>query len=138
METPGGRFRTLREQVNISQKELSRLAGVSQVTINRYENDQSEPPYRLLKWYGDYFDVSLDYLLCRTDQPQGKLYQCTPQEQNKKQQQEMKQFVEDCFDPKSPLSTRLKNALLEIWRDQSTLPSLAKAHGGPGGSDDTL
>lgn len=69
-------------------------------------------PIKVLIWYADYFDVSMDYLCCRTEKPQGKLYEFKPRilEEDK----DMKQFVEMCFDPKSPMNDRLKKAIIEM------------------------
>lgn len=69
-------------------------------------------PIKVLIWYADYFDVSMDYLCCRTEKPQGRLYEFKPRilEEDK----DMKQFVEMCFDPKSPMNDRLKKAIIEM------------------------
>lgn len=114
MITPGQRLRELREKTGISQKALSMLAGVSQSAINRYENDQTEATYELLVWFADYYDVSLDYILCRTNNPQGVLYACKTVEKK-----EMEQFVEACFDPSSPIGNRIKKQLVELWSERS-------------------
>jgi transcriptional regulator with XRE-family HTH domain len=49
-----------------------KLTGTNQPNINRYENGHTVPPLDILLWYADYFDVSLDYIFGRTDEPQGK------------------------------------------------------------------
>ena len=110
MDTMGSRLKALRAGTGLSQKALADKAGTIQSAINRYENDTSELPYRMLLWYADYFDVSLDYLFCRTDKPQGRLYEYKP----KIASEEMKQFVDMCFDPNSPMNDRLKQTLLEM------------------------
>ena len=53
--------------------------------------------------YADYFDVSMDYLYCRTDEPRGKLYDYQPERLKGKniQNQELRDFIEMCFDPSS-------------------------------------
>jgi transcriptional regulator with XRE-family HTH domain len=43
---------------------------MSQNTISRYESGEREPGIIELIRIADYFDVSLDYLLERTDNPQ--------------------------------------------------------------------
>ena len=85
---------------------------VKQSSINRYEQGQSPPSLETLVRYADYFDVSLDYLLARTDNPQGKLYEHRPK--IAPGSEEMKQFIEMCFDPQSPLNEKLKQTLLEM------------------------
>lgn len=106
------RLRRLREGIGVSQTQLATVAKVGQATINRYETGNAVPSLKLLTWYADYFDVSLDYLCCRTDRPEGKLYEHKPKalQENK----EMRRFVEMCFDPKSPMHDRLKETLIEM------------------------
>ena len=61
----------------------------------------------------------MDYLYCRTDEPQGKLYDYQPQALKEKteQSQEMREFIEMCFDPKAPVNKRLKEALFRIMEE---------------------
>lgn len=116
MDTIGTRLKLLRTSVNLSQKALAELTGVTQSAINRYENDQSEPAYRVLLWYADYFDVSLDYIFCRTDSPQGKLYKHEPNALKEKMENkaDWEQFVQACFEPNSPMNAKLKEAILNM------------------------
>jgi transcriptional regulator with XRE-family HTH domain len=62
----------LRESVKLSQNKIGELYGAKQATVNRYEHENAEATYRVLLWYADYFDVSIDYIFGRTDKPQGK------------------------------------------------------------------
>jgi len=114
MSTVGSRLRTLRESVKLSQTKISELIGSKQSNINRYEHGQAEAPYSVLLWYADYFDVSMDYIFGRTDKPQGKLYDYQPKVFN----EDMKQFVDMCFDPNSPMSGKLKQTLLKLMEEQ--------------------
>ena len=110
------RLRTLRENGKLSQEKMGLLVGMKQSSINRYENNQSDPSLEALLRYADYFDVSLDYIFGRTDNPQGKVYECKPKlEENNP---EMRKFVEMCFDPKSPMHNRLKQTLLNMLGDE--------------------
>lgn len=43
---------------------------LNQNTISRYENEERQADYDTLIRIADYFDVSLDYLLGRTDNPE--------------------------------------------------------------------
>lgn len=106
------RIRLLRESLKLSQTKIAQLAGTTQSAINRYENAQSMPPPQLLLWYADYFDVSMDYIYARTDKPQGKLYEYKPKIATENAQ--LRQFIEMCFDPESPMNEKLKQALLDI------------------------
>lgn len=120
MYTVGSRLKALRNSTNLSQKSLAEKAGVTQSAINRYENDQSELGYRILLWYADFFDVSLDYIFCRTENPQGKLYEYRPETLKAKTRDKEKwaQFVEACFEEGSPLNAKLKEAIINMAGDR--------------------
>lgn len=78
MKQLGSRLRALRESIGISQAKFADVIGSTQSSINRYENGQATPTVELLRKYADYFDVSMDYIFARCDEPQGKLYQAKP------------------------------------------------------------
>ena len=61
------RLKELRTKRKISQLKLAFDLNMNQNTISRYENLEREADYRALIKFADYFDVSLDYLLGRTD-----------------------------------------------------------------------
>lgn len=60
-------LKKLREEVNISQKSLADAIGVSQQSINKYENHNIEPDIETLIRISDYFNTSVDYLVGHTD-----------------------------------------------------------------------
>ena len=62
------RLRSLRKERNISQLKLALDLNMNQNSISRYENREREADYDTLIRFADYFDVSLDYLLERTDE----------------------------------------------------------------------
>ena len=78
MKQLGSRLRALREGIGISQTKFADVIGSTQFSINRYENGQATPTVELLRKYADYFDVSMNYIFARCDEPQGKLYQAKP------------------------------------------------------------
>ena len=112
MQVLAKRMKALREGVKLSQAKVASLVGTTQASINRYENEVGLPPHKTLLWYADYFDVSMDYIYGRTEKPQGKLYEYRPKIMD--DNTEMRQFVEMCFDPNSPMNDRLKQTLLEM------------------------
>ena len=116
MATVSERLRWLRNSLNMSQTKFAGMMGSSQSTLNRYENEQSEAPYKILLWYADYFDISLDYIFGRTDNPQGKQYGYEPETLKKKfaNQEVWQEFVEACFDPSSPMNAKLKEMMMTI------------------------
>ncbi len=61
------RLKELRKTKKISQLKLALDLNMNQNTISRYENMEREADYETLIKFADYFDVSLDYLLGRTD-----------------------------------------------------------------------
>ena len=115
----GERLRDLRMGVHISQTKLASILGTQQSSINRYEQGQSVPVPEIFIKYADYFDVSMDYLYCRTDNPRGKQYEFQPKILQEKvgDNKEMREFIEMCFDPKSPVNGRLKEALFQMLNE---------------------
>ena len=113
MNIVGTRIKKLRESVMLSQKDFGAKLGITQSAVNRYENNQSEASYKTLLSYADYFDVSLDYIYGRTDQPQGKLYDFKPKIDDN---DDMRLFIEMCFDPNSPMNGKLKDTLLQMMK----------------------
>ena len=111
------RLSQLRENVHLSQAKLAaELEGIEQSAIFRYENAQSFPPYWVLMQYADFFDVSLDYIFGRTDNPQGRTYNYQPKPlQNDPKIQE---FIEMCFEPGSALNKRLKETLRVMMEER--------------------
>ena len=63
------RLKELREKRHISQQRLAIDLNMNQNSISRYETGAREADYKLLIAFADYFDVSIDYLLERTDNP---------------------------------------------------------------------
>ena len=64
------RLKELRKQKGISQLKLSIDLNTNQNTISRYETGTREPGINELISIADYFQVSVDYLLERTDNPE--------------------------------------------------------------------
>lgn len=60
-------LKALREKHGISQQKLAVAIGVSQQSINKYENHNIEPDIDTLIAIADYFGTSVDYLIGRTD-----------------------------------------------------------------------
>ena len=61
------RLKALRKEHHISQLKLALDLNMNQNSISRYETGEREADYETLIRFADYFDVSLDYLLGRTD-----------------------------------------------------------------------
>ena len=61
------RLKEIRKKKKISQLKLALDLNMNQNTISRYENMERQADYETLVRFADYFEVSLDYLLGRTD-----------------------------------------------------------------------
>lgn len=61
------RLRKLRERRRVSRRTLADLCGVSKSAMARYERGEREPSGKLVCELADYFGVSADYLLGRTE-----------------------------------------------------------------------
>ena len=62
------RLREIRKQKGYTQQKVAMDLNLSQNSISRYESGAREADYELLVRFADYYNVSIDYILCRTDQ----------------------------------------------------------------------
>ncbi len=67
-KTFGDRLRELRKERGMQQRELGDLYNLSSSAIGSYERNLREPTLELLLQLSEYFGVSVDYLLCRTEE----------------------------------------------------------------------
>lgn len=65
----GAHLKALRQSKNLTQKQLAENIGASESGIQNYELGTRKPTYDMLIALADYFDVSLDYLVGRSDNP---------------------------------------------------------------------
>jgi transcriptional regulator with XRE-family HTH domain len=63
----GNRLRQLRKEKNLRQSDLASIINVNRATIGKYETDERFPDRKTLENIADYFQISIDYLLGRTD-----------------------------------------------------------------------
>lgn len=61
------RIRDLREDADLTQSEISKHLNISQRAYSHYENGTRDIPTNLLIAIADFYDVSIDYLLGRTN-----------------------------------------------------------------------
>lgn len=69
MQILAKRLKELRENRRIYQKEMAEILGLSFRGYQDYETNKSEPKLKTLIAIADYFQVSIDYLVGRTDVP---------------------------------------------------------------------
>ena len=63
------RLRQLRKEKGYTQLKVALDLNLSQNSISRYESGAREAGYELLIRFAEYYHVSIDYILCRIDDP---------------------------------------------------------------------
>lgn len=63
------RLRDLREDCDLTQKEIAEILGMSQTGYSKYETGENDIPTIILIKLADYYNTSTDYLLGRTNNP---------------------------------------------------------------------
>ena len=66
----GERLKQLRKEKQLTQSELGEKINVTKVSISGYESGNRTPDTDTLQKLADFFEVSTDYLLGRTDTPE--------------------------------------------------------------------
>ena len=60
---------SLREDRDLSQKEIAAILGMSQTGYSKYETGENDIPTQILIKLAEYYNTTTDYLLGRTDEP---------------------------------------------------------------------
>jgi len=92
LATFGERLKELRKKKHLTQEQLSKAFYLNKSSISRYENGTQTPENELLQSIADYFDVSLDYLMGRTNIVNTHSNIVAP---TKKEQKDHDAFIED-------------------------------------------
>lgn len=66
----GKHLKSLRQSKNITQKQLAINIGASESGVQNYELGTRKPTFDMLIALADYFNVSIDYLVGRTGNPE--------------------------------------------------------------------
>ena len=61
------RLKELRVENGVTQKQVADFIGCSSLVYSRYEREVREPDIDTLCKLADYFNVTVDYIVCRTD-----------------------------------------------------------------------
>lgn len=61
------RIRDLREDRDLTQKQIAQMLGMSQTGYSKYETGENDIPTQILIKLADFYQTSIDYLLGRTD-----------------------------------------------------------------------
>lgn len=64
----GERLKELRNERKLHQSHFADIFGISSSAVGSYERNEREPSYKLLVAFSEYYNVSLDYLLCKSDE----------------------------------------------------------------------
>ena len=64
------RLRVIRKAHGVTQKQTAEAIGTTEQNYQRYERGIQQPTLAVLIALADYFDVSLDYLVGRSDNPE--------------------------------------------------------------------
>ena len=67
MQTLGQKLKELRNSRNLTAREVAEAVGLTRNAIINYESGTREPSLQILKKLCDFFDVSADYLIGRSD-----------------------------------------------------------------------
>ena len=62
-------LKKLRKEAGLTQIGLQMKTGIEQALLSKFENGERTPPTDTLITLADFFNVSIDYILCRTDNP---------------------------------------------------------------------
>jgi len=63
------RLKQLRKEYKLSQKQVAEILGISESGYGYYEQGRNEPSIEMLNKLADRYNVTIDYLLGRTDDP---------------------------------------------------------------------
>lgn len=63
----GKKLNSLRKELHLRQEDMAKHLGIARTTYAMYEQGNREPDYNTLQKLADFFNVSVDYLLGRTD-----------------------------------------------------------------------
>lgn len=62
-------LKVLRKQKGLTQIALQMKTGIDQALLSKFESGERVPPTDTLMILADFYGVSIDYILCRTDNP---------------------------------------------------------------------
>ena len=64
------RLKQLRKTRGYTQISLQMQTGIEQALLSKFENGERVPPTETLVRLAEFYNVSIDYILCRTDKPE--------------------------------------------------------------------
>ncbi len=64
------RLKQLRKSRGYTQVSVQMQTGIEQALLSKFENGERVPPTETLYCLAEFYNVSIDYILCRTDKPE--------------------------------------------------------------------
>lgn len=105
------RIKELRLESEKTQSEIAKILGISRQVYANYENNINEPPLEMLKKIADFFEVTVDYLLDRSDDF-GIIQTTKPQDELTKEEREL---ILD-YRALTPALQKMLRATIETWK----------------------
>ncbi len=62
------RLKDLREDKDLKQKDVAKIFNIDQSNYSKYELEKINIPIQLLKQFAKYYNTSIDYILCETNE----------------------------------------------------------------------
>ena len=63
-------LKKLRQRKGITQVSVQMQTGIEQALLSKFENGERVPPTETLMRLADFYNVSMDYIMCRTENPE--------------------------------------------------------------------
>lgn len=101
-------LKLLRNEKNVSQQQLADILGISQQSVNKYENKDTEPDIETLIKIANYFNTSVDFLIGNTE-IRRKIEKTSSNELNKNEENFIKKYRLLDKDEKQSIDLILKN-----------------------------
>lgn len=117
------RIKELRKELNLSQQEVATGAGISRSVLSEYESGNVDPSATALSKLADFFQISADYLLGRSDD----LGIVTTQSGAHALSAEEKELVR-LYRSLSPQFRKMAIDMLQLWLQQAKAESGSKKH----------
>ena len=106
----GRRIKSLRQERELTQKQLASLLGVGASTIGMYETGKRSLDSEMVRRMANFFGVSSDYLLCRTNVRDSK------ELDSKEKAKEILSAFEECGIDINNIDIDILKALLESYK----------------------
>lgn len=122
------RLKYLRQQKHLTQYEFARQTGIGRSAIGMYEAGERLPKYSVLCQFADFFHVSTDYLLGKTNVPTGTILKSVPA-----QAEPINGLINELFADRPDVLALLKNGVYDSdgkysGKKLADLSDVAKKH----------